>query len=318
MTRFFSVAFFPTQTVVFLWMLLCAAYVALFCFPLPAKAALLPGAAPATARIVYTANTLGQIYPCSSCSGASQGGLARRAAFLAQIAAETQRPLILAGPYEFYADKQSPIAANEALLTPVLHAAFNAMPYSAVYLSPLAARAVHAPNLPPFPKGVPIGDEPVVHFFRAGKLTAACIFLPYGKNEKGAPTPSQVAAFQKIALANKPNASLVVAVSPWGMFAENAMGAALAGHVDILLGSGLGLAVPGQGMDAGGSPGPLWVRPDHRGGSVNVLDIYSLPKPGVAWLEGVHFSSRLVFLEQTLPENATVRAIISAIPKDLE
>ena len=278
-------------------------------------AASMPAPFPAGARIIYTAGTLGYLHPCATCAGSAQGGLARRAHLLPQLAAERPRSLVLAGPGEFYADRDPTASAGGDTLATVLHAAFSAMPYAGVYLSPEAADGMKRLGLTPLPKGVPVTDSPAIHYYRTGPYTAGCVFLPPGGGDKGAPTREQVRSAQNAAREAGTRARLVIGISPWGMEAENALMSEFAGHFHVILGGGPGIAIPGQAMNSGTGTGPLWVRSDRRGRAVNVLDIHSLPEtPSSPWLEGINFSSRLVFLEKNLPEDEEVKTIIRAVP----
>ncbi|MDL2209885.1 hypothetical protein LJC26_03670 [Desulfovibrio sp. OttesenSCG-928-O18] len=284
--------------------------------PCAAQAASFASARPA-ARIIYTADTLGYLHPCSTCGGA-QGGLARRAHLLPLLVAESPRTLVLAGPGEFYADRTTPDPENADKLAKVLHAAFTKMPYAGVYLSPTVENERRRLSLPALVNGVPVTDTPVINYYRAGRFPVACVFLPMGKGDKGAPTPEQVLAAQNAAREAGNKARLVVAISPWGMVAENTLLPEFTGYFHIVLGGGPGIALPGQTMRAG-TAGPVWIRSDRRGRAVNVLDILSLPDTRTSpWIEGIHFSSRLVFLEKDLPENEEVKEIISAVPRDKE
>lgn len=308
----FRASHFLAARLLFFVLLACAGLAP----PMPAMAAnLSPPAVTGSvsgpaARIVYTADTLGYVHPCRTCGGASQGGLARRVALLPTLAAGQNRPLILAGPYEFYAERADAVPDQADKLAPVLHAAFRAMPYTAVYLSPAALADMQKHQLPPLPNGVPVADAPVTEFFRAGAMTAACVFLPAGTEKDGSPSPDQVLAAKQAAQAAGASANLVIAISPWGMRAENALAPSLAGYFHIILGGGAGIAVPGQPSGDPTHPGPLWIRSDRRGRAVNVVDIFSLPPPGTPWLDGINFSSRLVFLEPHLPQDEPLRESI--------
>lgn len=264
-------------------------------------------------RVIYTADTLGYIQPCRTCGGAAQGGLARRAALLLKLTAEHARPLVIGGPNEFYADRPEADEERAAEIGPALHAAFGRMPYTAVYISSAAMADFQKHGLPPLPNGVPVADKPVTELFRARGMITACVFLPAGANGDGTPTPEQVLAAQAAAREAAARADVVIGVSPWGMRAENLLAPSLAGYFHIILGGGVGIAVPGQASGDAGAPGPLWVRSDRRGRAINVVDIFSLPAAGGAWLDGVHFSSRLVFLEPELPEDSAVENDIAGL-----
>ena len=261
------------------------------------------------ARILYTADTLGHIHPCQTCGDTPTGGLARRAALLKTYAATRSQPLILAGPNEFYSDGESPSPQTADSLAPALHAAFGSMPYAAVYLGPATVADWQQRSLPLHPNSLPVADQPVSRIFPAGRLTAACIFLPPGANADGSPSPDQILMAQLAAREARSKADLVIAVSPWGMQAENALTSSLGGYFHILLGGGNGIAIPGQASGELGFPGPLWIRSDRRGRAVNELAIHALPAPGTPWIEGVHFSSRLLFLDHSLPQDKTISKI---------
>lgn len=280
--------------------------------PLPGAAAGFGASAPA-ARIIYTADTLGYIQPCQTCGGASQGGLARRAALLPKLAAEHAQPLVIAGPSEFYADRLEADEAHAAKIGPALHAAFGRMPYTAVYVSPVAMADFQKHGMAALGNGVVVADKPVTELFRVGGMVAACVFLPAGLGEDGGPTPEQVLAAQVAAREAAAGADVVIGISPWGMRAENRLAGEFAGYFHIILGGGVGIAVPGQASGGAGAPGPLWVRSDRRGRAINVVDIFSLPATGSAWLEGIHFSSRLVFLEPELVEDSAVAGDVKGL-----
>ncbi|MCC8195143.1 MAG: hypothetical protein LIP28_10920 [Deltaproteobacteria bacterium] len=292
-------------------------FCAIACIPYQAAHASLSGSGAPAARILYTADTLGCIHPCRTCGGSSQGGIARRAALLREYAAGRPRPLILAGPNEFYSDRKEPDPATADRLAPALNAAFARMPYAAVYLSPATARDWRRRNLAAPPAAVPVADRPVIRVFQAGRLTVACVFLPPGAEPGGGPSPDQILAARLAASEAALSAEVVIAVSPWGMMAENSLASSLGGYYHIVLGGGEGIAVPGQATGDPGAPGPLWVRSDRRGRAVNVVDIHALPTPGSPWLEGVHFTSRLHFLEPDLPQDEDVLDAVKGL-KDVE
>ena len=303
----FSCALRFTATRMLFCALLCVAVPAS-----PADAALFGPAAPPL-RILYTADTLGTIHPCKTCGGASQGGLARRAALLQKFVSGQARPLVLAGPYEFYADRDELSPDMLRRITPALFSAFGRMPYTAIYLSPAADKALRDLGLTPPPQVVPVGDAPVTHVFRAGGITAACVFLPAGTAENNGPAPDQISAAQLAAKEAAATANLVIAVSPWGIQAENALAASFGGYFHIVLGGGEGIAVPGQATGDHGSPGPLWARSDRRGRAVTVLDIFAVPAPGSPWLEGINFASRLAFLDPELPQDEPVLTLLHGL-----
>lgn len=301
-----------------------SAFFTFCCFPYRAEAAFgLP--AVSLARLIYTADTFGYLHPCATCGDNTQGGLARRATLLQKITVGQKRPLVIAGPNEFADDSRHFGDLPPGNKLRALHNAFSRMPYTAIYLTPRTAKAFSALNLPVLPKGIVVESKPVTEYYRAGNLTVACVFFPtanWGQENasratatKGNPSQEQLADVMIAGMEAAKNAALVIGVSPWGMHLENSLmyGPAFE-PFHIILGAGEGIAVPGQGMSSQGRAGPLWVRADSRGKAVNVLDIYTIPGKGAAWLDGIHFSSHLVFLEKNLPEDGEVLQIISDIP----
>ena len=299
---------FRTPQFVAAYVCICLLPLCSLFLPLPALAADFQNSP--VVRILYTADTLGHIHPCRTCGDASQGGLARRTALLKTYAATWEQPLILAGPNEFYSDTADPLPGTADSLAPILHAAFGSMPYTAVYLGPVTTADWRSRKFPPLPNGQPVADQPVTRVFPVGMLTVACVFLPPGAHKDGSPSPDQILAAQRAAREARSTAKLVIAISPWGIQAENNLASAFSGYYDILLGGGKGIAVPGQATGDTAFPGPLWLRSDRRGRAVNELVIHSLPVPGTAWIEGVHFSSRLLFLDRELPQDNAVLDLI--------
>lgn len=271
-----------------------------------------PGSGMPAARILYTADTQGILHPCRTC-GAPIGGIARRAALLKRLAAASPRTLILAGPNEFFTDRPNAPEAEAVRIMPALAAAFRAMPYAAVYLSPATAAFMREHGIEPPPGGVTPDNAPAVKLFRAGSMTAACVFLPAGSEDDGAPDAEQLHAARQVAREAAAGADLVIAVSPWGMRAENTFSAFLAGYAHILLGGGPGIAVPGQASGGPDACGPLWARSDRHGRAVTVLDIFSLPPEGAPWIEGIHFSARLALLDSALSEDEGIRNAVRGL-----
>lgn len=268
--------------------------------------------------IVYTAETKGAVHVCASCDG-SLGGLARRAPALAKISASRPGSLIIAGSGEFYADREEGDPAMEESLTRIWHAAFEHMPYNAVYVSLEAAACFARAALPPPSNGVVVAQAPVVRFFRAGRLVVGCVFFPQGLAENNAPTADQIHAVRQAGAEAAAKTDLVVGVSPWGMRAENACTSLLAGYFHILLGGGPGVAVSGQATGDHASPGPLWVRSDRLGRAVTVLDVFAIPdKAAPQWLDGLHFSSRFALLDASIPQDEILLESIALAPEGAE
>ena len=281
-------------------------------FALSAQAALSGSSTLAAplARIIYTAGTLGFVHSCQTCDGAPLGGLARRPLLLRNLMSGQHRALVLAGPGEFYADRTDPVPDESQKITPALLAAFGHMPYTAIYLSQAAVQDMRQQDLTLPANGIIAENKPVTAFFHAGAFKVACVFLPAGI-DMGVPSPDQITAAQLAAKDASASSDLVIAISPWGMYAENALAPSLGGYFHILLGGGAGVAIHGQATGDSTAPGPLWLRSDQRGRAVNVLDIFSLPAPASPWLDGINFTSRLAFLESTLPEDVHIHKLIS-------
>ncbi len=283
-----------------------------------ARAALFSGG-PAL-RIVYTADSLGYLYPCPVCGGSATGGLARRAGALARLASEKIPTLILAGPGEFYADRALPDAPDTRALAAVQAKAFAAMPYAAVYVSPPAAAWLHKNNAPPPASAVLMRDVPVSRTFTCGNVSVGVVFFPPAAGQGDAPTPEQTDAVLAAARTMAQKHALIIGVSSWGMLAENMLMRRFAGVFHIILGAGTGMGLPGQVMLPGQALGPIWARAENKGRSIVVLEILTPPgrDPQFQWVEGINFNIREVPLAGSVIEDPSIKSLMKSVPQDIE
>ena len=110
-------------------------------------------------------------------------------------------------------------------------------------------------------------------------------------------------------------ARLVIAVSPWGMAAEQTFlerqERAKAALPDILLGAGPGPGFAGR-IAAGGRT--LWLRAAGRGRAVNRVDVLAWPEraKGFAWGEGVNIVFGLQGLDESIADDDAVARLLDA------
>ncbi len=287
--------------------------------PFSARAELFSGAAPVL-RIVYTADSLGYLHPCPTCGGFATGGLARRASLLTEFAAEKIPTLILAGPGEFYADRQRADAAETHALASVQAKSFAAMPYSAIYMSAPAAAWLQKNKAPLPASAIMARRTPVTRVIAPGGRPIGIVFFPAASGPEGAPLPEQVDAVLGAARDLAAGNDLVVGVSPWGMKRENALMRRFAGSFHVILGAGEGLGIPGQAMPPGEAQGPLWARAESMGRAITIIDILAMPGKNGAfqWTEGITFSSREIPLSSAIIEDPMVRDLMRSVPRDIE
>lgn len=238
-----------------------------------------------------------------------------------QLRGEGAFTLTLAGPGEFLPDRPiapPPAQAKPTVLAPLALKAYTLLNYNCMYLSPASAAwfAAHAKTQPP--RSVPMADLPVTRTFPADDKIIGLVLFPPGAGPEGAPTAAQADAALLAARTLQRKADFIIAVSPWGMYAESALLPRLDGLVHLLLGGGGGVGFPGQGSPL--RPGLLWARPDMKGRAVTVIDILSWPVNGASfqWTEGVTYAARELLLNNTVLPDPAMSKLLAPVPVDAE
>ena len=237
----------------------------------------------------------------------------------AQLRNEGVFTLTLAGPGEFLPDRSIPPAtADHALLSTLALKAYTLLGYNCIYLSPAAATwfTANAKALPP--RSIPMAQAPITKIFPTDDKTVGLVLFPPGAGPEGAPTEAQIDAALLAARGLQRKADIIIAISPWGMYAESTLLPRLDGLVHLLLGGGGGVGFPGQGSTR--RPGLLWTRPDIKGRAITVIDILSWPTPGSSfqWTEGVTYSARELPLSSTVAADPAMSKLLAPVPEDAE
>lgn len=241
------------------------------------------------------------------------GGLTRRASLMRALRAHPELPVLTvigAGEFAMDAAWPDPTKTGPGMATLVR---------SAYDLLHVDAGGVFAPTARWFrkeggrlPSGfTEVGVEPVVRRFERGGIWAAVIFFPpLGLEQTDRITTSPQLANVLAAGRQARDADLVIGVSPWGREAEQAALPQLGQVYHILLGGGPGAPSPCAVPD--NAPGLLWSRADRRGRAIIVLDLLELPgrNPAHAWIQEVNIHAREALLDQTVPEDPEMAAVL--------
>ena len=102
-------------------------------------------------------------------------------------------------------------------------------------------------------------------------------------------------------------------MSPWGLVGEKKFLPKAQGVFDCILGGGEGVGFAQSLSDQ--SSGVLWLRPDGKGRTVNVVDILETPKRNpqsgaLKWVDGVNFRAALEFLDSSCPPDPAMQKLI--------
>ncbi len=279
-------------------------------------------------RIIYCAESKGELFPCPTCGSNALGGLARRSAKLSALRAEAPNSVHIIGPGEFLPDGAGiiPTAADTENKYPskqdfsareVLEAYRLTRP-DAVYLS-IASAAWFKQAKVSLPASFQAADKSFpVKIIRVGERKLGLVFMPPLESE----SPSE-ADRQKFQLEFFPKAlsvgrelrsrtDLVIGVSSWGQAVEESFLAQADGVFDVILGGGEG--VPFPVVQRKSAHGILWLRADMRGRAINVLDLSKWPSRQAAladpWIEDLNFRAEQIYLGPNIQDDAAVNKIL--------
>lgn len=208
------------------------------------------------------------------------------------------------------------MAHDDALLAKTQRDAMDATPWDAVYISPKAGAWFTGLGLDIPQKGTLAADSPATSTMQAGGKTIGLIFIP--PSAAGLPSDEEIDAVVEAGRELQGRADLVIALSPWGMRAELDTAPRLEGVVQLLLGAGQGMGLPPQIIHA--APSILWCRAESQGRSLMAIEILQFPTPGspTPWMEAVNFAWQEITLSTALPEDPTIREIVSVFEVDPE
>jgi hypothetical protein len=212
--------------------------------------------------------------------------------------------LLIAGTGEFVRSGAQP--AEPGILE-VLREAYSSLPYDLGLASPQEAEAFTASGVA-LPGGFFTSREPAYRSFSIKGKTVGVVIFPDIGTAKEAPEQA-MARVDALVMSKRAEADLIVGLSPWGYWAEQAYLKSSPRHaVDILLGSGPGVEMPGSAQ-AGGRT--WWVRAYGRGKYVLKIDVESWPeKDGHVWTQNKDIRTEPVVLTDGYVEDVDMLSII--------
>ncbi len=278
-------------------------------------------------RIVYVADSRGELFPCPTCGANASGGLARRATFIKRMRAEVPNTLYIVGPGEFRPDGYAFVLRSDPNPKYPDSAIFSAREVAdayavgkpdAVYLSIGAASWFRAEQVE-----LPKSFQPVSSAFPhrilevGGRKIGLVFFAPLesASTDEAALKKLRQPLFDKALARGKelrPQVDLLIGISPWGQLMEDTFLPQADQYFDVLLGAGDGL--PFAVTQRKTAPHVLWSRSDMRGRAVTTLDIMRYPARQRAmaepWAESLNFASDMIYLGPEIQDDQSVSEIL--------
>ncbi len=266
-------------------------------------------------RIIYSANTLGQLSPLYTSEG-SLGGLARRESAIAQLKSTKPAPnMHLVGSHEFAADSNQgavPLLGTN-LSTDTIRRIYNLLNIDVGYLSTEAAALFRIAQSLPINFHV-LSTMPVVERLQVSGQSIGVVLFPPIIDKSGKPyTPSKARnTLAAVLKAGKKvsDASLVIGVSPWGADFEKSALPHLSGVFHMIFGGGSGGA-QGAAILAQ-APSVLWIRPGENGYSLNIVNVLRMPGKGrhPSWIFGKNVTAEQILLTDVIKDSPKVNALL--------
>ncbi len=227
------------------------------------------------------------------------------------VDAGKQKPLFIAGAYEFISDDGHEHALPQAY--PPLVKAYDMLRYDAGVLSPAEAK-----NFADMKIAGPQGwltleaKAPVVKMLTTNVGKVAVVFLPVGKKPGDGPTPDQEQAIARALKDARSQARLVVGVSPWGVQAESDYLENAKPDLDVLLGSGSGVGFSAKPAQASRV---LWMHTYSKGKAIYTVDLLALPgEKGFKWELGTNYLTQAVVLDDTYTPDQAMTGLLADVP----
>ena len=237
--------------------------------------------------------------------------MARRASYIDALRehVDTTPPfLLIAGGYELvpYAGDTPPMEKMRAET-----AVYDSCGYDYGYLTEMEATQYVSLGIAPPKAWKPYSRLRPEVFERGGKRIAVIALppLPSGYSR----VPDDQLPLIEAALRSAHEAfDLVIAVSPWGFFAEKDFLGKAETVPHVLLGSGPGTSFPGN-IAADGRT--AWVRPYSRGKAISRVTLNVWPKKGLdfKWVAGDHIAFAVDGLSDTYQEKPAVLNLLEGI-----
>lgn len=264
-------------------------------------------------KIIYAAESRGQLHPCLQCGKNSSGGLARRAGFIERERQDGVPALVVIGPGEFWADEaRKPVSPGElerSLVRPEdFLRAYDRFSAQGVYLSPRAQKWLGKLSADLPPNYIKMQSRPLSRVIPLDGRSVGLVFFPQADGKR----PNEIAAAYAEALeagrALRREVDLLVGVSPWGIDAERPFAEKAQGLYHVLLGGGSGFGF--DSVVVGEAGGVIWVRPEDQGRTVNRIEILAWPEGAAPhWEPEANFRADMLPLGPSVPSDPEIARI---------
>jgi hypothetical protein len=217
--------------------------------------------------------------------------------------------LLIAGAHELLPPGAAPGSAEKAQ---AMARVFALMGYDLGLLAPQEAAMLDQAGANPGDAfASPDGVEMTTLALDDGRTAGVVLFPPPPPGEN-ASSSEMIQAVDRAVQELAQNSDLTLGVSQWGYFNERTYLKQAQSPVDILLGSGPGLALSGKIAAQGRC---LWVRPYSRGKSMMKIEVFRWPKRGgFQWTkESVRATS--VPLDATVRQDPEAASILADTPQ---
>jgi hypothetical protein len=202
-------------------------------------------------------------------------------------------------------------AVPEPRVVQTLVQAFGTMQYDLGILSDEESRLLERHELELKGWSSP-GSTGRVVFFASPLGRVAVISLPPLASPFVLPNQQMIELVNDLTKSVRPQADLIVAISPWGPQGERFLLEKTAPDIDILLGAGPGPGVAGQLANRGRT---VWARPYDRGQTVTRIIVRQMlgAAGGRTWVQGGNIEFRSVPLFKEIPEDQGMNALFSGL-----
>lgn len=190
--------------------------------------------------------------------------------------------------------------------------AYESLGYDALAVSPAEARKLADEGVK-LPSGWVVLDpkEPRTVFVNSARGKVAVIYFPEARKPGEDPAEAQVTAIQRAIREARPQAKLVIGVSPWGSHAESDFLEKTKPGLDILLGLGSGVGFSAKPAEGGRV---LWMRSYTKGKAVYTVDVLTLPQDkAFKWEQGSSYTTQAVVLDDTFPPAPAMEQMLQGV-----
>lgn len=241
--------------------------------------------------------------------------MARRATALQDYrAAASGYPLFLLASGHSFLPLDGP--APDAHQTAALSKVYSLLAYDIGLLTLAEAAHLRTLNVPP-PTNWVVQSSQIETVLRSkGSITLGIVILPALAKEAQV-NPPEALRKEIAAAANRlrEKADLVVALSPWGIRAEQNLLETSPPSFDLLLGTGQGIGNTGRLMN---KDALLWMRAYDKGKALQRVDIFTLPEKGAssfAWQQGKSISWTTIPLSEKIYSDPGILEIFNSLDK---